>query len=297
MANPAGVTGFLNVAKPMGPTSRDVVNRLQRWVKPAKIGHTGTLDPLATGVLVICVGAATRLVPYVQDQRKRYRATFRFGWTSDTEDITGRMTSHEGTEPVTRAQLLEVLGQFRGTISQTPPKVSAVHVQGRRAYDLARQGVEFELTPRTVEIEACELLDYSERDWTIDLLCGGGTYVRSLGRDVGERLGWGVVMTALERTAVGPFTLADAVPLDDLTPQTWREHLCSPLVGLPEMPRVSLKDPEVQAIRCGRALPWPNTAVRDHDVALCDAAGTMLGVGRVEVAGQRLQPTIVFPML
>ncbi len=295
MANPAGVTGFLNVAKPTGMTSRDVVNRLQRWVKPAKIGHTGTLDPLATGVLVICVGAATRLVPYVQDQRKRYRATFRFGWTSDTEDVTGRLTPHEGTEPVTRTRLLEVLGQFRGTIAQTPPKVSAVHVQGQRAYDLARQGVEFELSPRTVEIVACELLDSSERDWTIDLLCGGGTYVRSLGRDVGERLGWGVVMTALERTAVGPFTLADAVPLDELTPETWRRHLLSPLVGLPHISRAEVDESAVEAIRCGRALPWSTPGTDDHDLALCDAQGVMFGMGRVEVARQRLQPTIVFP--
>ncbi|MDX1970312.1 MAG: tRNA pseudouridine(55) synthase TruB [Planctomycetaceae bacterium] len=292
-----GWSGILNLAKPVGITSRDAVDVVQKLARPSKVGHAGTLDPLATGVLVVCIGAGTRMVPFIQDQRKEYRASFRLGQTSDSEDVTGVITSVCDCVTVTETQLSETLAGFVGRIAQVPPRVSAVRVDGRRAYALARKGAEFELAAKTVEVDAIRLLDFTGVEFTVELVCSGGTYVRSIGRDVGERLGCGALMTALERTAVGPYRVNAAVPLDRVAPDSLR-GLCLPLsTAIPGLRRVEIAEVDVAGIRCGRSVQgWDRTELTDgEDVALVDPAGAFVGVAKWVAAERRLQPCIVFP--
>jgi tRNA pseudouridine55 synthase len=207
---------FLNIDKPAGMTSRDVVNRVVKFTQTRRVGHAGTLDPLATGVLVVAVEKATRLVEYVQQQPKTYEAEFLLGQSSDTDDIEGRIDHRPVTVPPTRAEIEEVLSRFQGEIVQLPPKYSALKIGGRAAYDLARKGMEVELKPRPVRIDSIELtgFDYPRVELTVS--CGSGTYIRSIARDLGEALGVGGLMSRLRRTAVGVFQVADAVGLERL---------------------------------------------------------------------------------
>ena len=197
--------GVLNLDKPMGLTSRDVVNRVVRLVRPAKVGHAGTLDPLATGVLVVCVGHATRLISLAQEGRKRYLARFVLGQSSDTDDITGQVTQGGDWTGVKLGDLEGLLPQFVGRIQQVPPQFSAIHVQGERAYDLARRGEVVELQPRPVDVFAIRIVSFQAPALELDIECGSGTYIRSLARDLGARLGCGALMTDLRRLGVGPF--------------------------------------------------------------------------------------------
>src|SRR5262245_35406014 len=201
--------GLLNIDKPAGLTSRDVVSRVQRLVRPQKVGHAGTLDPLATGVLVVAVGPATRLVEYVQRMPKTYQGTFLLGRTSDTEDVEGEVVELDSPPVPTRAEIDAALPRFIGTIEQRPPAYSALKVAGRRAHKLARRGEAVELAPRPVEIHAIELLRYEYPEMELRIDCGSGTYVRSLGRDVAEAVDTGAVMAALRRLAIGPFQAAE----------------------------------------------------------------------------------------
>jgi tRNA pseudouridine55 synthase len=212
--------GLLNLNKPPGVTSRRLVDRVQRLVKPAKVGHAGTLDPLASGVLVLGIGPATRLVEYIQEMPKHYRATFLLGRTSTTEDIDGEVTELEDAVPPTRERLERIAEEMTGEIEQRPPIYSALKVSGRRAYALARAGQQVELAPRMVRIHCLRIVRYEYPELCLDVACGGGTYVRSLGRDLAERAGTAAVMSALERTAIGRFVVADALEASRLTPTT-----------------------------------------------------------------------------
>ena len=200
--------GLLNVHKPAGITSRDVVNRIQRVVRPVKVGHAGTLDPLATGVLVICLGSATRLIEYVQRMPKHYRGTFLLGRKSDTEDIEGEIEVLDAAPQPSIDEIHAALPQFVGTIRQRPPAYSALKVGGKRAYQLARAGQEVQLAARPIEVYSLSLQHYEYPEIVLDIQCGSGTYVRSLGRDLADGLGTGAVMSALERTAIGDFDLS-----------------------------------------------------------------------------------------
>lgn len=231
-----------------------MVNHVQRLVKPLKVGHAGTLDPLATGVLVICVGPCTRLIRFVQQQPKTYRATFELGLQSDTEDITGRVEPYPDAVSVTREEIERVLPEFEGRISQIPPRFSAVHVRGKRAYKLAREGREFELEPREVHVHRLTLLDFQPPHLQLEIQCGSGTFVRSLGRDVGRRLACGAVMSQLERTAVGVFELGKSVALEQLTSESLPEQLASPLLAVAELTRVVCLDSHLTPLSHGRPL-------------------------------------------
>lgn len=272
--------GVLAVAKPAGMTSRDVVNVVQRLVRPSKVGHAGTLDPLATGVLVICVGGATRLVPWIQQGHKHYRATFRLGLTSDTDDITGQITATTDATGINRSQVEEALTLFVGRIEQVPPQFSAVHVQGQRAYDLARRGETVALTAKTIEVEALTLTEWNPPDFSVEIRCGSGTYVRSIGRDLGTHLGCGALMTALERTAVGPFSLSNAVDLNDLKRETISADLRSAIEAIPHLPRVEFSAADVLCLRQGKRLPIPlsESVVPQQDYAAVDEHGDLIGI-------------------
>ncbi|MCZ2342984.1 MAG: tRNA pseudouridine(55) synthase TruB [Bacteroidales bacterium] len=219
------MNGWLIIDKPAGITSRDVVNRVQRTLpRRTKIGHTGTLDPLATGVLVLCVGAATKLADRVQAMGKVYESQFRLGAVSDTDDADGTVTHMEGIVPPSQDAISSALQQFLGIIEQRPPAFSALKVEGRRAHALARSGQAVELTPRSVRVDSVELLGYEWPFLAVRIACGKGTYIRSIARDLGGILGVGGLVATLRRTRVGPFTVERAVS-PELDPQSVRQHL------------------------------------------------------------------------
>ncbi len=210
------ISGVLVVDKPVGMTSHDVVQAIRNGTGLRRAGHTGTLDPRASGVLVILVGPAVRLSEYVSASDKRYQAIIRLGSTTDTFDADGKFTRSNTPVNVTEAQFEEVLQTFVGEIEQTPPPYSAVKVQGRKAYEMARQGEEVELAPRKIQVHHLEVLEWAPPEVVVDVHCSSGTYVRSLANDLGEKLGCGAYLVGLRRTKSGRFTLRDATPLRKL---------------------------------------------------------------------------------
>jgi tRNA pseudouridine55 synthase len=250
-----GATGILNLHKPPGWTSRKVVDVVQRLARPAKAGHAGTLDPLATGVLVVCVGDAVRLIEYVQRYDKEYLATFLLGRTSDTEDVEGTVVVLPDAKIPTRGDLETAARRFLGRIEQRPPAFSAVKVAGRRSYDLARAGQAVDLPPRPVEIHELEILAWSDPVLRLRVRCGSGTYVRSLGRDLARAVGSDAVMSVLTRTRIGPFELASSVCPTTLEPATWKSHLGPARDAVRGLPGVVLSEQDVEGVLQGKGLP------------------------------------------
>ena len=280
-----------------------------RLVRPAKAGHAGTLDPLATGVLVVCVGHATRLVSLAQEGRKRYIGRFVLGQCSDTDDVTGKITSGGDCSAIQSADVAALLPEFVGRIQQVPPQFSAVHVQGRRAYALARQGETVEIAARPVDVYSIRLLQFQLPEFELEIECGSGTYIRSIGRDLGIRLGCGAIMKELRRTAVGPFRVDDAISLEELTVETLGKALQPALRIVEHLPQRQLTADEVIAIRRGqtivadvdslilqanRRMEIPSDAT-DHRIALVGTDGNLLAIGESDLGTHRLHPRIVFP--
>ena len=205
--------GLLILNKPGGLTSHDVVNRVRRATHIKQVGHTGTLDPMATGVLVVCVGQATRISEYLLGHDKTYRATIRFGVETNTYDADGEVVATHAVQ-VERAEVEQVLHSFVGEIRQIPPMYSALKRDGQKLYDLARQGIEIEREARAVTVYTIDLRDYQAPDVTIDVHCSAGTYIRSIAHDLGVMLGTGAHLMVLTRTASGPFTEQQAIELD-----------------------------------------------------------------------------------
>lgn len=208
-----GVDGILNVFKPAGKTSFAIVSLVRRWSGERRVGHAGTLDPEATGVLVVCLGQATRIVEYLAGAGKTYRAGIELGIATDTYDAAGKVVARGDPSSVTLPQVQQVLESFRGPLAQVPPMHSAVHYRGRRLYELARQGVEVDREPRPVEIHRLELLDWHPPGLAIEVSCSGGTYVRSLAHDIGQALGCGAHLSRLVRMQCGPYQVEESVPL------------------------------------------------------------------------------------
>ncbi len=281
--------GLLNINKPSGATSRDIVNRVQRLVRPAKVGHAGTLDPLATGVLVICLGPATRLVEYVQRMKKSYRGTFLLGRRSDTEDSDGNVTLLDNVSAPSELEILRTLPDFIGQIEQKPPVYSALKVKGQRAYDLARNGQDVELASRPVTIHDLRLVDYAYPKLLLEICCGSGTYIRSLGRDIAERLGTGAVMSALERTAIGPFTLATAIDADGLVRSDLDSFVLSPALALAELRCICLDEQELESLAFGKKIPDRFEIDQASEVACVNQQGELVAVLEKRTAGF-LQP-------
>lgn len=248
--------GFLNVNKPAGLTSHDVVARLRRGLRLKKVGHAGTLDPLATGVLIICVGAATRLSEYVMASRKRYRAVVCLGVTTDTYDADGWVTQVRAAAGVTRAAVEAALNAFRGDLFQQPPPYSAIKQGGRKLYELARAGEAVDTPPRPVTIHALDVVDWSPPHFTLDVACSAGTYIRSLAYDLGEALGVGAHLTALTRTASGAFDVSASFDLDTLLQDTdWQRQLVTPQRALADYPSITLSAHAADELYYGRPVP------------------------------------------
>ena len=210
------LSGILNVDKPPDMTSHDVVDEVRRLVGQRKVGHAGTLDPMATGVLLVCLGKATRVAEYLMQGRKRYRATIVLGATTDTYDAEGEITSSGGETDFPRAEIEAALAHLAGRIEQVPPMYSAVKRKGQPLYQLARQGKTVERSPRPVEIDSIDLLDWTPPALSVEVTCSPGTYIRSLAHDLGQRLGSGAYLASLVRLGSGRFTLEDATSLDRL---------------------------------------------------------------------------------
>lgn len=244
--------------KPTGITSRRAVDIVKRLARPAKVGHAGTLDPLADGVLVLCLGDATRLIEYVQRMPKQYRGTFLLGRISPTEDIEGEVTELPDAPKPTLEQIHAAAKQFVGRIEQRPPIFSALKVKGRRAYDLARKGQKVELAPRPINVYRLEVVEYDYPELVLDIECGSGTYVRSLGRDLAESLGTAAVMSALTRTAVGVFRIEHSVDPNVLNDSDWTNRIEPPLRAVEQLPRVSLSEDELVRIRNGQTIELKN---------------------------------------
>jgi tRNA pseudouridine55 synthase len=249
--------GILVIDKPAGMTSRDVVDEVQWLVRPQKVGHAGTLDPLATGVLVVCLGPATRLISYIQAMRKRYRATFRLGVTSETDDVESHLEVVEPARVPEREEVERACEGFRGEIQQRPPRYSALKVRGRRAYQRARAQEDFELEPRPVTIHELTLIEYQYPYLVVDVECSSGTYIRSLARDLGEQLETGGVMSALQRTAIGSFRLQDALGIEQLNQETVVSRLLPTSRALSELPQVQVTPEEALRLRQGQAIAIP----------------------------------------
>jgi tRNA pseudouridine55 synthase len=289
--------GLMVLDKPSGITSRAAVDQVEAWFpRGIKIGHTGTLDPLATGVLVLCLGDATRLTEYVQDMRKTYRTTVLLDARSDTDDADGTIERLDFPEPPDRVRIEECLRSFVGTIEQVPPAYSAARIDGQRAYRRARLGQEVSLAPRTVQVYGIGVLSYDYPRLQLEVHCGKGTYIRSLARDLGERLGRAALVEVLRRTSVGPFRAEDAVALDEDSTRA-RQRLLPLEMALSELPQVVLTPQEAVALRNGgQALSRKPTDAPAHatEVSGLDSAGRLVAVLRWDAAFGRLRPTRVF---
>jgi tRNA pseudouridine55 synthase len=254
-----------------------VVNAVQRLVKPEKVGHAGTLDPLATGVLVVCVGKATRLIELVQRQAKHYRGEFLLGRSSETDDIDGDVRPFAACSHPTLQQLSELLPSFIGHIEQTPPAYSAVKIGGRRAYDLARKGAQLSLAPRTVLVHDMQILSYEYPRLALNIHCGSGVYVRALGRDLALAGGSRAVMSSLVRTAVGPFRIEDAATVSQLQSDGVARWLLPAATATQDLQQVQLQSHEVEALRFATMLPdrWQ---LDQEELAAIDPNGQLVAV-------------------
>ena len=253
------MNGIVIIDKPQEWTSNDVVSRLRRVFNTRRIGHGGTLDPMATGVLPVFVGRATRGVEFFEHAEKTYEATLRFGVTTDTEDTTGRVLTQVDVE-LTRADVEGILPRFRGEILQVPPMYSALKVNGQKLYDLARKGREVERQPRPITIHELELLEFDGKEARLRVRCSKGTYIRTLCKDIGQALGCGGCMAALRRVQAGEYTLEGAVPLYELLKISDAgedvEHFLRPVDSMfASVPRMTLTETQAQRVRNGNSFP------------------------------------------
>jgi tRNA pseudouridine55 synthase len=271
--------GFINVYKPKGITSHDVVSRLRKITKIKQIGHTGTLDPFAVGVLPICIGKATRLIEYLEDD-KEYIATIQFGKNTDSYDIDGNVTEIF-EKKITKEDLLTTLKNFEGDISQIPPIYSAIKVNGKKLYDYARSGQEVEIKPRKVFLSKIELLnfDYETQTAKINVGCSKGTYIRSIAYDIGKNLGCGGYLSALERTKAGNFYIDNSIKLEEITDkEIVNQNIINPLDVI-DFPKYNLSEEEVKKVSHGMNIS--NNDFNDEDIVFLIYSGKIYAIGMV----------------
>jgi tRNA pseudouridine55 synthase len=295
--------GLLVLDKPSKMTSREAVDRALRWFpRGTRAGHTGTLDPLATGVLVLCLGAARRLTEYVQHMDKLYRAVIRLGARSDTDDADGQVTAVAVEQPPRFEDVAQTLAAFVGEIEQVPPAFSAAKLTGQRAYELARRGKEVALRPRRVQVYQIDVVAYQFPRLEIEVRSGKGAYIRSLARDLGDQLGCGGLIETLRRLRVGPFKVEDAVTLE-VDGVTARSQLLPPGAAVTELPRATLGADEVQRLSHGLLIPMTPAAFEEvptgspFELAVFDANGRLVAITQIDLRAQALRPVKVFSEL
>jgi tRNA pseudouridine55 synthase len=298
--------GLLLVDKPDGPTSHDVVDRIRRALRFDRAGHAGTLDPAATGLLLVLTDRATRVAEYLEGFDKTYHVTVRLGVRTPTDDLTRPPSENRDVPPLTADALETLLARFRGPIQQRPPDFAAVKIGGRRQYALARAGRPATLPPRAVTIRTLDLLAWRPPDLEVAVSCSAGTYVRALARDLGETIGCGGAAAAIRRTAVGPFRIEAAVPLEALVKRPQADLLLPLDRALAHLPSVALRPEAEEKIRHGQivgpedfAAPAP-AGLTDGAPCRLSAGGGLLAVGLVVTAsadapdGPLLRPRKVF---
>ena len=294
-------SGILNVDKPVDWTSFRVVSTVRRLSGIRRVGHAGTLDPFATGVLVVCLGQATRLSEYLMQATKVYRAQVRLGVVTDTFDATGTPQRQSDPSSISRSQIEEELATFQGQIHQVPPMFSALKHRGEPLYRYARAHQQVARPARPVTIHRIQLLAFQPPVATIEVECGKGTYIRTLAYDLGERLGCGAHLSGLVRLRVGPFALEDACSMGELERAfqegRWQTLLHPPDAALPGWPAITLSEEEVTAVRFGQALPAaelqlspPQTPEPDQLCRAYSPQGKLLAVLRYESAGHTWRP-------
>ncbi|MBL8097787.1 MAG: tRNA pseudouridine(55) synthase TruB [Anaerolineales bacterium] len=295
------ISGALVVDKPVGMTSHDVVQAIRNGTGLRRAGHTGTLDPRASGVLVILVGPAVRLSEYVSASDKRYQAIIRLGGTTDTFDAEGKFTPTKDPINVTEAEFEEALKTFVGEIEQVPPAHSAVKVGGRKAYEMARKGEEVELEPRKITVHHLEVLEWTPPEVVIDVHCSSGTYVRSLANDLGQKLGCGAYLVGLRRTKSGKFTLRDATPLRKLQEAfnagNWYQFLIPAAEALADWPSVELNPDEVEGVRHGHRVKAKEADTVNEKVRGISTQGELVALMELTVqadGSKEWQPKKVF---
>lgn len=274
--------GVLNVDKPQGLTSHDVVSVVRRLAKLRRVGHAGTLDPLATGVLLLCLGRATRLVEYLMGQPKQYEAAVRLGQETNTYDAEGEVVAERPFNHISAADIANALTQFRGPIQQQPPMYSAIKKDGQPLYKFARKGQEVERPFRTVHLYHLELTAWEPPFLHLALTCSSGTYVRSLAHDVGQLLGCGGHITALRRTAIGEFMVADAVPLEALTPDTLPDYLRPPETAVRHLPPLQLNEADTRALQMGQPVLRQSAHPDQPEIRIYDPNDEFIGIAALK---------------
>jgi tRNA pseudouridine55 synthase len=297
----AEVNGWVVLDKPVGMTSTHAVARLKRLFNAKKAGHAGTLDPLASGVLPVAFGEATKTVPFVQDGEKAYRFTIQWGAETDSDDADGQIVARSDLRPEINA-ILAALPHFTGTILQTPPAYSAIKINGERAYDIARDGEAPELSPRPVTIHELIMTEFGADDATFDARCGKGTYVRAIARDLGRALGCCGHVSALRRTQVGPFSEKNAISLDDLTELRHKAaagegnlagELLPVATALDDIPALAVSRADAGRLRRGQSV-----LLRGRDAPLLQGRISVTSEGALvalaEAEGAEIRPTRIF---
>jgi len=252
--SPIGIEGVINIDKPVRMTSHDVVQQVRRISGIRRVGHAGTLDPLATGVLLVCLGRATRLIEYLVGQNKVYDAVIRLGQETDTFDADGALVKERSVAHVTADRLTAALSNFQGTIQQRPPMYSALKKDGKPLYKLARKGIEVERPLREVTIYDLDLIGWESPDLRLNVVCSAGTYIRSLAHDLGQHLDCGGHIIALRRTAIGIFDLNNALHLNELNKSNLPVYLQSPDAAVSHLPRLDLSNSEAARLLHGQAI-------------------------------------------
>jgi len=283
------LTGILNVNKPKGWTSHDVVARVRRLAGQKRVGHAGTLDPLAEGVLPVLLGRATRLADFIQAGQKTYRAVVCLGVATETDDAEGAVISSVAVPPLSVRHLSETLARFEGEILQTPPRYSALKVAGRRAYAVARGGGDVDLAPRPVTVYDMALVGWTSGELTVDVTCSKGTYVRALARDIAAELGTVGYLGSLVRTRVGPFLLDDAVTLDQLAERGIEPFLLPASCAILDAPRYSAD--ALQAARLANGQAASGAGLRAESVWVYDPDGLLVCLASAD--GTQLRPRLL----
>jgi tRNA pseudouridine55 synthase len=284
------LSGILLIDKPAGPSSFEVVRRVRRALQVRKAGHAGTLDPFATGLLLLCLGEATKLVPFLMPEPKTYRAVVKLGEETDTQDPTGKVTARSDRLPEPEA-IYGAAASFVGDIQQTPPMYSALHHQGERLYKMARRGETVAVQPRQVTIYELQVEEVALPQATITVTCSQGTYIRTLAADLGRALGCGGHLTALRRLAVGPFKVEEALALEALEEMA-KEELAARIIPLgdclPGFRPLSVGPEDAAHLRHCRTLPWPGNHVAPGERVRVLAGGDLLAVAAIRTEGDRL---------
>lgn len=289
------ITGGLLVEKPQNMTSHDVVAITRRALNQKRVGHAGTLDPFAEGLLVILLGPATRLEQYVHDLPKTYVTTITLGTTSDTDDKDGTLQAKSDRKP-DQQELQQALDTFKGVIEQIPPAYSAIKIKGEKMYDLARRGEKVTPKPRQVTIHEIKLIDYTYPNVQLEITCSTGTYIRAIARDIGSLLSTGAYASSLKRTHIGQWGVEKSVKVENIA----KDSVSTPAYIQPSelvshLQKVTLPDESVAKLIQGRAVPWNNMLTKADNIAVVDNSETLVGIASFDPENKTLSPSKILP--